>query len=138
MVRRQPVSARRQSVRCQSGHRQRERGARKLRSIGPLRPSGNLKFGIQLENTTLPDWQFALRIAAVVTSVMACDEKARLLKGYQATTEKFSDAVTALQQMRGTLPLTEYQRLQRLANEARLKSEQARLALEEHVVSHSC
>jgi hypothetical protein len=69
---------------------------------------------------------------------MDCDVKARLLNDYRVTTEEFSNAVTRLQEMRGTSSLIEYQRLQGLTEEARLKSERARLALEEHVAAHRC
>jgi hypothetical protein len=70
--------------------------------------------------------------------VMACEEKQRLLAEYQVTTQKFADAVSELHRKIGTSPLPEYQGLQRAADEARLESEQARLALERHVALHGC
>lgn len=69
---------------------------------------------------------------------MVCEEKERLMYEYREATVRFSAAVTHLQRIMGTSSLTDYQRLQRIADEARLKSEQARLALEGHVATHQC
>ena len=69
---------------------------------------------------------------------MSCDEKVRLAAIYEAATAKFAEAVTELQQKIGTSAKQEYERLDRTANEARVKSEQARLALEQHIVAHRC
>ena len=71
-------------------------------------------------------------------SDIACEDKARLLREYQATTEAFAQSVTELQELRGTSSLVEYQRYQRLSEEARIKSEQARLSLEQHISKHHC
>ena len=70
--------------------------------------------------------------------LMSCEEKTRLTTGYEAATTKFCEAVTELNQKMGTSAKTEYDRLARVANELRLKSEQARLALEEHLGAHRC
>ena len=75
---------------------------------------------------------------ALHQSGTACPEKDRLLKEYQVTTESFSGAVNDLQAHRATASQDEYQRLRRVAEEARLKSEQARLALEHHTAAHRC
>jgi hypothetical protein len=69
---------------------------------------------------------------------MTCEEKQRLVAEYQSATKKFSGAVTELQQKMGTSPKADYDRLSRAADEARGKSEQARLALEQHVAAHRC
>jgi hypothetical protein len=69
---------------------------------------------------------------------MSCEEKTRLTAGYEVATTKFCEAVTELKQKMGTSPKTEYDRLARVANELRLKSEQARLALEQHLGVHCC
>jgi hypothetical protein len=69
---------------------------------------------------------------------MACEEKQRLVAEYESATKKFSDAVTELQRKMGTSPKADYDRLSRVADEARLKSEQARLAVEQHVAAHRC
>jgi hypothetical protein len=60
---------------------------------------------------------------------MRCEEKARLAAEYESATDKFSAAVKELNQRIGISPKEEYARLDRAANEARVKSEQARLAL---------
>ena len=71
-------------------------------------------------------------------SVMACEEKARLVADYEAATKRFSASVTNLQRKMGTSPKAEYDRLQRVSDEARVKSEQSRIALEQHVAAHRC
>lgn len=67
-----------------------------------------------------------------------CEQKKRLATEYEAATRKFSDAVAELRKKMGVSTIEEYQRLDRAANEARVKSEQARLALEQHIASHRC
>jgi ATP-dependent helicase YprA (DUF1998 family) len=69
---------------------------------------------------------------------MSCEEKTRLLVEYRAATSAFSEAVKEIRRMIGTSPKAEYERLERIANEARVKSEQARLALEAHNAAHRC
>jgi hypothetical protein len=69
---------------------------------------------------------------------MTCEEKARLAQDYDATTAKFSEAVRQLQRQIGTSTRVEYERVQRICDEARVKSEQARLALERHMAAHDC
>ena len=64
---------------------------------------------------------------------MSCEEKTRLTARYEAATTKFCEAVTELNQKMRTTTKTEYDRLARVANELRLKSEQARLAFEQHL-----
>ncbi len=69
---------------------------------------------------------------------MSCGEKNRLLVEYSAATDAFSTAVQELRKRIGTSSREEHQRLERVTVEARVKSEQTRLALEEHVVTHGC
>jgi hypothetical protein len=69
---------------------------------------------------------------------MTCEQKKRLADDYVATTATFAAAVGELQRRIGTAPKTEYEAVQRSCDEARVKSEQARLALEVHVASHGC
>lgn len=52
------------------------------------------------------------------TGPMSCEEKRRLATEYEATTPKFSEAVTELRKKMGTSAKEEYQRLDRAANEA--------------------
>ena len=68
---------------------------------------------------------------------MNCDEKTRLAKAFEAGTGKFSEAVTELPHKIGVSSKQEYERLERATNEDRLKSERARLALEQHIASHN-
>jgi hypothetical protein len=67
-----------------------------------------------------------------------CPEKIRLLEEYQAATSTFADAVAVLKQRAGTSTKFEYERLQRVCDEAREKSEQTRLAWEQHIAGHEC
>ena len=62
---------------------------------------------------------------------MSCEEKTRLAMEYDAATSKFSEAVRELHRRIGTSPKDEYDRLERVSNEARVRSEQARVALEQ-------
>ena len=64
-----------------------------------------------------------------------CDEKARLTKEYNVATAKFSQAVAELQNTIGLTAKVEYERLQRVSDEARVTTEQARLALEQHLAA---
>jgi hypothetical protein len=69
---------------------------------------------------------------------MSCEEKARLVKEYNAATARFSEAVKQLHRKIGTSPKEEYTRLMQISNEARVQSEQTRLALEKHIATHGC
>jgi hypothetical protein len=69
---------------------------------------------------------------------MACEEKQLLGSEYEAATKNFSRTVSELQQNMGVSSKAEYERLARASDEARVKSEQARLALEQHVSAHGC
>jgi hypothetical protein len=51
---------------------------------------------------------------------------------------RFSDAITALQERMSTSRKEEYDRLRHATEEARVKSEQARVALEQHLAVHRC
>src|SRR5688500_15335709 len=62
---------------------------------------------------------------------IGCEEKKHLASEYEAAAHKFAAAVSELNQKTGTSQQIEYKRrLQRIADESLLKSEQARLALE--------
>lgn len=69
---------------------------------------------------------------------VSCEEKNRLALEYHTSTSKFSEAVRELHREMGTSPKEEYDRLERAANQARMKSELARLALEQHIATHKC
>ena len=69
---------------------------------------------------------------------MNCEQKNHLAMEYEDATTKFSHAVTELRRKMGVSAKEAYERLDRAANEARAKSEQARLALEQHIAAHRC
>jgi hypothetical protein len=69
---------------------------------------------------------------------MACPEKTRLSEVYEQATKKFSVSVTELHSKMGSVPKEEYERLQRASEENRVHSEEARLALEQHIAAHKC
>ena len=69
---------------------------------------------------------------------MHCEEKAQLAKEYDAATTRFAEAVGLYHRKIGTSTQSEYERLKRASDEARVKSEQARLALEQHLAAHGC
>jgi hypothetical protein len=69
---------------------------------------------------------------------MNCEEKIKLTNNYQTATSLFSEAVVELRRKTGTSTKEEYDRLSRAANDARAKSERARLALEQHIAGHRC
>jgi hypothetical protein len=71
-------------------------------------------------------------------SKVPCEEKARLASNYDAATSRFSEAVRELHRNMGTSPKEEYDRLARISDQARMSSEQARLALEQHIATHRC
>ncbi|HVU46747.1 MAG TPA: hypothetical protein VHD85_11510 [Terracidiphilus sp.] len=64
--------------------------------------------------------------------------KVQLGSEYEAAAVVFSKAVAELRRKIGTSTKEEYEQFGRLANDARVKSEQARLALEEHTAEHCC
>jgi hypothetical protein len=69
---------------------------------------------------------------------MECKEKQKLLGDYQSATVQFAAAVDRLHCWRATSAREEYEEFRRASEDARLVSEKARLALEEHVSSHGC
>jgi hypothetical protein len=68
----------------------------------------------------------------------SCEEMKRLAEDYEAATAQFAAAVRQLRENIGTSTRPEHDRLQHVSDEARLKSEQARLALEQHRAAHKC
>ena len=67
-----------------------------------------------------------------------CEERSRLLQAYNDATREFSDRVSALNARIGVTPKHEYDLLERASEDARLKSEQARITYERHVADHGC
>lgn len=83
-------------------------------------------------------WFLRNRLHGRTLKQMSCDEKLRLATIYEAATAKFSSAVKELQQKTGISARQEYERRYRAANEGRVKSEQARFALEQHIATNRC
>jgi len=69
---------------------------------------------------------------------MGCEEKARLAEDYGVATAAFAEAVRGASTKYRTSTSAEYDRLRRISDEARLKSEQTRLAFEQHTAAHHC
>jgi hypothetical protein len=69
---------------------------------------------------------------------MTCEGKIRLTTAYSSHTLAFAHAVTELHQKVSTHTKEEFTHLQRVADELRVKCEQARLALEQHTAAHGC
>jgi hypothetical protein len=69
---------------------------------------------------------------------MSGEKKTQLMTGYGTATGAFADAVTKLEHEMGTLSQAEYDRRAQAVNEAQIKSEEARLAVERHVGMHRC
>lgn len=67
-----------------------------------------------------------------------CEEKTRLLVAYQTATEKYSTAVSELVKKMGITPKPDYDKLHRLAEQARYESLDARDRLERHTEEHGC
>jgi len=67
-----------------------------------------------------------------------CEEKAKLVAVYETAAKTFANSIGELQRRIGTSSKAEYEELHRTIDIARLKSEQARLALEQHVATHDC
>jgi hypothetical protein len=59
-------------------------------------------------------------------------------KAFESTTRAFGDAVAQLNEQRSTTNGEEYKRLRIAADVARMKSEEARLTLDRHIVDHGC
>jgi hypothetical protein len=93
---------------------------------------------IPLDDTRLQSQPAARLLYYLWRPIVNCEEKERLAREYEAAMFNFSIGVTELRGKAGTSSKGEYERLNRAANEARLKSEQARLALEEHIAAHRC
>jgi hypothetical protein len=85
-----------------------------------------------------PSVEDVKRMADDHRSIEHCEQKRRLLADYDAATRTFSENVSALNRQIGTSSKEAFDMLRRSVDEARVKSEQARLALEAHVASHGC
>lgn len=69
---------------------------------------------------------------------MSCAMKVQLSSEYEAATAEFSKVAAELRRNIGTSTKENYEQLGHRANEARMKSEQARRTLEQHMAEHHC
>ncbi len=67
-----------------------------------------------------------------------CEEKGRLLIAYDKASSELSDAVAALRKQGGVIGKGEYEALCRAAEDAHMRTEQARLSFERHQEDHKC
>jgi len=67
-----------------------------------------------------------------------CPEKTRLLLEYHRKTESYSAAVSDLVNKVGIVSKPEYDRLDRITEETRRGSCEARTLLERHIADHYC
>ena len=67
-----------------------------------------------------------------------CEQKQRLLHKYETAVSEYSRSVSVLKNRLGVLEREEYVRIQRFTEEARVRAEEARIALEKHVQQHGC
>ena len=67
-----------------------------------------------------------------------CAEKEHLLGLYDAAANEFSRTVSVLKLRMGVLSREEYRRLRQFSEHARIKLEQVRLDLEQHIAEHGC
>ena len=65
---------------------------------------------------------------------MECPDKARLVNEYSATLLEFSRSLRALRNMLGEIAEEDWQ----YAEQIRLRAEQARATLEQHLKEHGC
>ena len=68
----------------------------------------------------------------------ACEEKQQLILAYQAQTQGYSAAVTALHNRTGRSSKTEYDAIYATAEDARMRATNAREALKTHTAEHGC
>lgn len=68
---------------------------------------------------------------------MIWPEQERLTQVYKAATAHLAETLRGLQRHAGTSTKAEYERLRCVVDDARVKSEQARLALEDLIAAHT-
>ena len=90
------------------------------------------------KSTSFRDEPVQVQVEESIVAKPRCEEKVCLAREYAAATSRFSEAVSQLHRNMGITPMTEYQRLARASDQARMDSEQARLALEQHLATHGC
>jgi hypothetical protein len=82
---------------------------------------------------------FAERLGhSIITHTMECEEKARLLRAHHRAASANSHAVKDLNTKMRNISVAEYKILRAAADEARIKSTEARTALKRHQAKHGC
>jgi hypothetical protein len=76
-------------------------------------------------------------VAAKPTPV-PCQEKARLLEEFRESLRLYGLTVSALTSARPSATKMEYEGLKGSSDQARRRSEEARLALDRHIKEHGC
>jgi hypothetical protein len=69
---------------------------------------------------------------------MSCDEKAQLARAYHAAITRFLEAVGMLQRNIQAPSAAQFARLRDISDEERVQAEEARLALDQHMMGHDC
>ena len=69
---------------------------------------------------------------------MTCEEKRKLVLKYHRATSGFTAVVSDLQRKIGMMSKEEYERHLREVDQARDRSDEARIALERHIAKHDC
>jgi hypothetical protein len=69
---------------------------------------------------------------------MTCEEKARLVEAHHLKALSYARASRVLNRKRGTVPAPEYAQLQDAAERARIQSEEAHRAIQQHIADHGC
>jgi hypothetical protein len=77
-------------------------------------------------------------LAEVFAIGEVCDEEIGLVAKYDAATHAYRIAVEALHSRLGVVPKQTYESMRCEAEAARVRSEEARLAVERHVAQHGC
>jgi len=67
-----------------------------------------------------------------------CKDKSALLVIYSDTSRAYGAAVAELHDNIGVVGQAQYDRLHRIAEDARLATDAARIAMEEHTKKHGC
>ena len=76
--------------------------------------------------------------AAAAEPASSCSEKERLMHVLVVATLDYSRAVMVIQERAGVMKKDHYRRVRSYVDEARVKVEEARRALERHASAHGC
>ena len=94
-------------------------------------------------NWAIGGWSASIAIVDAGTETAtgeysACRVKAQLMHRYDAALSEYSRTVSFLYQRIGTLSKSDYYQIADFTEVARLRSERARLELEQHTSEHGC